>query len=275
MNKPAKPKPFGEISVDLVQFLVVDDYAFVRRIVGEALKACGVLKFHSAQDGMEAISFLRLRSPTNMDSTLDEMMGHRPDIAQDLAPDGMDFSSAHSYCVITDFNMPYANGLQLLKAIRCGETNVPRDTPVILLTGYSEDFVIAAALELDVSAFIVKPVSQNTMRDKLKRVLGSKITLKDPSVYAKVRILNEKGEVIADSAEVAVSDGGATHHDNDVRWLPLMAIQPGAVLARDLRTERGALLLQEGAVLSEFVLKKLTDVQHAQGLSGTIPVRNR
>jgi CheY-like chemotaxis protein len=259
----------------LVQFLVVDDYAFVRRRVGDCLKACGVKKFHNVENGQQAFDFLQRRSSLVKDNVLVNKITARPDIVADLAPDAAEFSSGHSYCVVTDFSMPEATGLEILKAIRCGETRVPRDTPVILLTGFSDDFVIAAALELDVNAFIVKPVSLKKMQEKLKRVLGSRLKLRSPEAYQNVVLPDEKGEISGASIKQqppAVSDDRLDCAE--FRWLPVSTIQTGAVLAKDLRTERGALLLQEGTVLSSFVLRRLADIQNADGFDGIVAVKN-
>jgi len=259
-----------------VQFLVVDDYAFVRRIVGECLRASGVEKFQSAEDGHEAIYMLSRRGPTIRDSALMSMVAARPDIAEDLSSNADGFNSDHSCCIITDFNMPKSNGLELLKAVRAGETSVPRDTPVILLTGYSDDFVIAAALELDVNAFIVKPVSRKTLQEKLKRVLRSKIDLKAPEAYKQVRLPDEHGNLLGGNGtkSIAALTERKSDLDKTLRWLPVAAIQPGAVLAKDVVTDRGALLLQAGAELTPFVLQRLMDIHRAHGFDGTVPVKN-
>jgi CheY-like chemotaxis protein len=272
-HNAAKHRAVAEMPIDIVQFLVVDDYPLVRRIVGECLKGCGVKKFHSAQNGAEALDFLRRRSPIVKDSAVVDMMRDRPDIVADLSPETADFGSAHWHCVITDFSMPRGTGLDVLKAIRCGETNVPRDTPVILLTGYSDDFVIAAALELDVSAFIIKPVSRNSLEDRLKRVLTGTFKPKRVGVYAAVELPNEQGEV-ASGKKTAEAAPALPEPDPTMRWLPVATIQPGAVLAKDLRTERGALLMQCGTALSHFVLKKLMELHRSGGFDGVFAVKN-
>lgn len=276
LTRPNDQRSSVGLPISLVQFLVVDDYALVRRIVGECLRASGVLKFQSAEDGREALDILRKRSTTIKDSALISMMSKRPDIAEDLATDALDVNSEHGCCVITDFNMPHSTGLELLQAIRCGETSVPRDTPVILLTGYSDDFVIAAALELDVNAFIVKPVSRKLIQEKIKRVLQSKIDLKTAAHYSQVELPDETGEIRGSGRRkcVAALSERQDSIDKSMRWLPVEAIQPGAVLAKDIQTDRGALLLQAGAVLTSFILQRLMDIHRASGFDGTVPVRN-
>ncbi len=261
--------------ISQVQFLVVDDYAFVRRIVGECLRASGVERFQSAEDGREAAFFLNRRMTTVKDSALLDLSAIRP-ASDPVAGEFATFESEHGNCVITDFNMPHATGLELLKAIRCGETSVPRDTPVVLLTGYSDDFVIAAALELDVNAFIVKPVSRKTIQERLKRVLRSNIQLKLPDVYRQVSLPDETGNIVGGVARksIAALREKKLAIDKSVRWLPVSAIQPGAILAKDVVTDRGALLLQAGAVLTPFVLQRLMDIHRASGFDGSVPIKN-
>src|SRR5690348_15051522 len=94
-----------QIPVELVQFLVVDDHAFVRHIVGECLKSNKIKRFTFAQDGAEALQMLRLSSPKGADPSIVEMVTARPDIAEDLFPTIGNFKAGHPYCVITDFNM--------------------------------------------------------------------------------------------------------------------------------------------------------------------------
>ncbi|MHB1205856.1 MAG: response regulator, partial [Rhodospirillaceae bacterium] len=254
-----------QVPVELVQFLVVDDHGFVRHIVGECLKANKIKRFTFAQDGGEAMHFLTLLSSKSGDSSLVDLISGRPDIAADLFPESANFKAGHDYCVITDFKMGDINGLHILKAIRCGETRVPPNTPVILLTGFSDDFVVSTALQLDVNAFVLKPVSHRTLWEKIQRVLKSVSPVKDKAVYQKVEIPNDEGEIGTvkgqSNPDVIAGDAG------DVHRIPLGAVIPGAVLARDLHGARGALLLREGTVLTLSVIQKLQDLDQMKGLA--------
>jgi len=264
----------SNIPIELVQFLIVDDHDFVRRIVSQHLKSCGVKRFSFAKDGAEAIRLLKLLSPKIKDASLADLIGSRPDIAGDLYPESVDFKAAHTYCTITDFGMPNVNGLQLVKAIRCGQTRVPRNTPIILLTGYSDDYVVSTALQLDVNAFILKPVSRNTLWEKVERVLKSDAPVKEEVIYAAVEIPDEAGEIISATPKPANPKILEEDQDKNVRWIPLTAVQPGAELAGDLHGERGTLLLRQGTIFSEGILQKLLDVERMSGFSGKIPIKN-
>jgi CheY-like chemotaxis protein len=259
-----------DLPFKLVQFLIVDDHSFVRRFVSQHLKSCGIYRFIYAQDGLEAVRLLNFAPPGMKDASLVDMIGSRPDICGDLAPESIDLKVAHSYCVITDFGMPHANGLQLMKAIRCGETSIPRNTPVILLTGYSDDYVVSAALRLDVSAFILKPVSRNTLWEKVQRVLKGALPTRPVAAYAAVEIPDEAGAVIRPLPE---PEPQGEDWERNIRWLLLETVQPGAVLAGDLKSGRGTLMLRHGTVLSESILQRLMDVQGMSGVSGKIPIK--
>ena len=62
--------------------------------------------------------------------------------------------------------------------------------------------------------------------------------------------------------------------ESNIRWLPVMAVQPDAMLAKDLCSESGALLLKAGAVLSQSALHKLADAQNMNGFNGNLPIVN-
>jgi DNA-binding NarL/FixJ family response regulator len=262
-----------EIPVELVQFLIVDDHSFVRHIVSECLKANKIKRFIFAQDGSEALQILSFRSPLMMDTSLIEVIGTRPDIAADLFPSAQSFKAAHAYCVVTDFKMDDVNGLQLLKAIRCGETRIPRDTPVILLTGFSDDFVVSTALQLDVNAFVLKPVSNRVLWEKVQRVLKSVSPAKDADAYKDVAIPDEEGQFAVIGGASNYSNQTADDADHSPHLMPLGAVMPGAILARDLHGARGALLLREGTVFTPSVIQKLLDLEQMKALAGEIPIR--
>jgi len=272
---PVNVSAAGIIPVKTVEFLIVDDHSFVRGIVNQHLKSCGFERFAYAENGQDAIQKLKRISPQRSDVSLVEKSSSRSDIAGELFLEKANLKTAHAYCVITDFAMPVANGLQLTKAIRRGETGVPRDTPVLLLTGFSDDYVVAAALALDVNAFVLKPISRNTLWEKVERVLRSEFLVKEADVYGAVDIPDENGAIIGAKPKIARN---AAIKDEDeikaIRRIDLGAVQPGAELAEDIHGEHGTLILRQGTVFSESMLSKLKDLERMHGFSGKIPIKN-
>ena len=121
--------------------LVVDDDAMVRSVMVEYLENMGFKNIHAAEDGHEALKLI-----------------------QD--------SSYSIDLVISDWEMPDVTGLSLLKAVRNSEERV--DLPFIMVTSQRsmERFKISQAAQWQVSAYILKPFRQDSLREKIWEVLG-------------------------------------------------------------------------------------------------------
>lgn len=119
-----------------IKFLVVDDSLTMRRIVVNALKSIGYDSVVEAGDGKEAWGKLQ----------------NEP----------IDF-------VISDWNMPEMNGLELAKTIRSSPTL--GELPVLMVTtrGNKEDVI--EALQARVNNYIVKPFTPQALKDKLDQIL--------------------------------------------------------------------------------------------------------
>jgi two-component system chemotaxis response regulator CheY len=117
-----------------MKFLVVDDSPTMRRIVCNALREIGYSDIDEAEDGVDA---------------MDTFDAARPDF------------------VITDWNMPNMNGLDLTKEIRSRSEHLP----ILMITtrGMKEDVV--AAMEAKVNNYIVKPFTPDVLREKIDLVL--------------------------------------------------------------------------------------------------------
>jgi two-component system chemotaxis response regulator CheY len=70
--------------------------------------------------------------------------------------------------VVTDWNMPNMDGLQLLKAIR----NAPalKHLPVMMITAEAKKENIIAAAQAGASGYIVKPFTAATLAEKLQKI---------------------------------------------------------------------------------------------------------
>lgn len=121
-----------------MKFLVVDDSPTMRRIVINALATIGFSKVIEAGDGEEALAKLR---------------------------------NEHVDFVVTDWNMPVMNGLELLNEIRA-DANL-KNLPVLMVTtrGNKEDIV--EALKARVNNYIVKPFQPSILKEKINGILDS------------------------------------------------------------------------------------------------------
>jgi two-component system, chemotaxis family, chemotaxis protein CheY len=119
-----------------MKFLVVDDSPTMRRIVCNALREIGYDNYDEAEDGEDAI---------------DKLKG-----------DSFDF-------VITDWNMPKMNGLELTQSIRGDQTYA--QVPILMVTtrGMKEDVI--AAMHARVNNYMVKPFTPEVLREKINLIL--------------------------------------------------------------------------------------------------------
>ncbi|PHM73748.1 chemotaxis response regulator CheY [Xenorhabdus kozodoii] len=118
-----------------LRFLVVDDFSTMRRIVRNLLKELGFNNVDEAQDGAEALAKLR---------------------------------SAEFDFVISDWNMPNIDGLELLKAIRSEEQLAA--LPVLMVTAEAKKENIIAAAQAGASGYVVKPFTAATLEEKLNKI---------------------------------------------------------------------------------------------------------
>ena len=118
-----------------IKILVVDDFSTMRRIVKNLLKELGFANVDEAEDGAVAL--------------------------QKLQEGGFDF-------VVTDWNMPNMDGLQLLQAIR-SDTALSR-LPVLMITAEAKKENIIAAAQAGASGYIVKPFTAATLAEKLQKI---------------------------------------------------------------------------------------------------------
>lgn len=70
--------------------------------------------------------------------------------------------------VITDLNMPKMDGLQLLRAVK----QIRPYTPVVLISGYANQTVIAQALQEGAADFIAKPIDREAFLRSVRQALN-------------------------------------------------------------------------------------------------------
>ncbi|RGP39532.1 Histidine kinase [Altererythrobacter insulae] len=118
-----------------MKVLVVDDFSTMRRIVKNLLRDLGFTNIQEADDGSTALPMLQ----------------------------GGDFDF-----VVTDWNMPGMQGIDLLKAIRADAKL--SHIPVLLITAEAKKEQIVMAAQAGVNGYIVKPFTAATLKNKLDKI---------------------------------------------------------------------------------------------------------
>ncbi len=121
-----------------MKILIVDDSSTMRRIIGNVVMQLGFTRdnFEEAEDGLKAWKLL---------------------------------SEAHYDVILTDWNMPNMNGLELVKKIRSEGTH--QKTPIIMITTEGGKSEVIIALKAGVNNYIVKPFNAEVLKEKLDGVL--------------------------------------------------------------------------------------------------------
>jgi len=125
-----------------MKVLVVDNSAPMRRVIKGVLRQIGFKNIIEADDGSMALQELRK-----------EKAG----------------------LIVSDWNMPKMNGLELLKAVRSDEDL--KDIPFIMITAEVEKDNVLEAIKAGVSGYITKPFTLETVSKKVKKVFKSKGTI--------------------------------------------------------------------------------------------------
>lgn len=118
-----------------MKILIVDDFSTMRRIIKNLMRDLGYANTHEADDGSTALPVLKSGS--------------------------FDF-------LITDWNMPIMQGIDLLKAVRADP--LLASLPVLLVTAEARREQIVAAAEAGVNGYIVKPFTAQTLKEKIEKI---------------------------------------------------------------------------------------------------------
>lgn len=126
-----------------IKVLVVDDFPTMRRIVKNLLKQLGFENIDEAENGEEALKKLK---------------------------------SGDYGLVVSDWNMPVMEGLELLKHLR----NDPqlKDIPFLMVTAEAEKEKVIEAIKAGVDNYIVKPFTGEVLKEKLEKIAQKKPSLK-------------------------------------------------------------------------------------------------
>ena len=116
-----------------MRILIVDDSSTMRRIIGNVVQQLGVSKddFDEAEDGVVALKLYKEKNNYDV--------------------------------ILTDWNMPNMNGLELVKAVRALDKKIP----IVMITTEGGKGEVITALKAGVNNYIVKPFSADVLKEKL------------------------------------------------------------------------------------------------------------
>lgn len=120
-----------------LKVLVVDDQNSVRQMTRITLEQIGVRHIHEAENGVQAIDTAS-KQPLDL--------------------------------IISDYNMPEMDGMELLRAVRGHPA--ARRVPFILLTGRGDRELVVKAAQAGANNYVVKPFTPDILRTKIEQVVG-------------------------------------------------------------------------------------------------------
>lgn len=99
-------------------------------------------------------------------------LGHKDVLEAEHGVEAWQIMSQHSDIdvLITDWNMPEMNGLELVQKTRA--ENKYDDMPIIMVTTEGGKAEVITALKAGVNNYIVKPFTPQVLKEKLEDVLG-------------------------------------------------------------------------------------------------------
>ena len=122
-----------------MKILVVDDFSTMRRIIKNLLRDLGFNNTSEADDGLTALPMLK---------------------------------SGNFDLLVTDWNMPGMQGIDLLKAVRAEADENLKNIPVLMVTAEQKKEQIIEAAQAGVNGYIVKPFTALILKEKLEKIFA-------------------------------------------------------------------------------------------------------
>lgn len=123
-----------------LKVLVVDDMSTMRRIVKNVLKQIGFTDMVEAENGQDALKKLK------------------------AGDNGIGF-------IVSDWNMPVMQGLELLRAVRADPDL--KHLPFLMVTAETQKENIIEAVQAGVSNYVVKPFTAEALEVKLEKIFAN------------------------------------------------------------------------------------------------------
>ncbi len=120
--------------------LLVDDEAFMRRLVRSLLRDLGCARVFEAENGADGLKLIEEE---------DGQIG----------------------LVICDLQMPVMDGFEFVRRLRAHDDLYRLSLPVLILSGRSDAEGVRNALSLGIHGFVLKPVSRQALRERITAAL--------------------------------------------------------------------------------------------------------
>ncbi|MDF2682912.1 MAG: response regulator [Brevibacillus sp.] len=176
------------------KIMVVDDEPIIRMDLREMLENEGYLVVAEAKNGEEAVSLAHR---------------HKPDL------------------IIMDVKMPVLNGIKASGIIRSFS-----DSSILLLTAYSQKELVQDARKAGVTAYLVKPVSEDDLIPAVEIALSQKekvVALKKDIHTLKQKIEDRKA---VEKAKGKLMSSLSLEEDAAYKWLQQVSMQRRMPLAK-------------------------------------------
>ena len=211
------------------RILVVEDEHIMRMLLIQALDNMGIASISEAESGNRAQEVIQKQ-------TVD--------------------------IVLSDLEMKHGSGFELIQAIRTGKTHQPRNTPVLVITGYSDLSTLSSVSALDVQGYLVKPVSANQLREKLEELEALQVSVKDAEAYEHLRgdTGNARNNTRQDSIDKSKTEQPGQHPRKYSAKVDVLMLEEGMKLRQDVFAKSTA-LLRADTVLDIGKIKILQDMR--------------
>ena len=120
----------------MAKILIVDDAAFMRKVIRDTLSKAGYTDIDEAVDGRDAVE---------------------------------KYFQIHPDLVLMDITMPNMDGLEALKAIRSKDSNAN----VVMCSAMGQETMVVEAVQSGIKDFIVKPFKSDRLLKTVSNILGN------------------------------------------------------------------------------------------------------
>ncbi|NRR03682.1 response regulator [Brevibacillus sp. RS1.1] len=192
------------------KIMVVDDEPIIRMDLREMLENEGYLVVAEAKNGEEAV---------------EQAHRHKPDL------------------IIMDVKMPVLNGIKASSIIRSFS-----DSSILLLTAYSQKELVQDARKAGVTAYLVKPVSEDDLIPAVEIALSQKekvVSLKKDINDLKQKIEDRKA---VEKAKGKLMSALSLEEDAAYKWMQQVSMQrrvPLVKLAEEILSGEQAIFTQD------------------------------